>query len=332
MTSRGPARRISRRAALRLVGAGSLGLAGAALLGCGDEGLDAAGAGPATSDVVGAPAPPPVPAEATPTPEPTPKPALPVGRTERALMAGTEWENPLVVSHSGAPGPRVLVLGGVHGNEPGGWLAAEGMTGWEPAAGSLLVAPRANRLSTFEFQRTLPDFGDLNRLYPGDPDHALPMARMAHAIVEVAREFEVDLVLDMHESWGFFLERAEDGSQDGTAFIGQTVTKGSGPMPLSTVALALVALNGRITEREQLTLRDRFTSRRERPELGRAPVFEELEEASTLRFGSSLSLGAYLPGLTPVLVEMGQRDQPEARRRELHQDFARELLGRVGVL
>jgi len=235
-----------------------------------------------------------------------------------------------VVSHSGAPGPRVLILGGVHGNEPGGWLAAEGVTSWEPEAGSLLVAPRANRIATYEFQRTLPELGDLNRLYPGRSDHELPMGRMANAIVEVAREFEVDVVIDMHESWGFFLERAADGSQDGTAFLGQTVTKGAGPLPLETVGFAVAAVNARITDREQFTLRDRI-SRRDPVEFGRATVFEELETGG-FRRGSSLSLGAYVPSVTPILVEMGQRDQAESRRLELHQVFARELLERLGVL
>jgi len=28
-----------------------------------------------------------------------------------------------------------MVLGGVHGNEPGGWLAADEVATWQPAAG-----------------------------------------------------------------------------------------------------------------------------------------------------------------------------------------------------
>jgi predicted deacylase len=37
-----------------------------------------------------------------------------------------------------------MVLGGVHGNEPGGWFAAETVADWVPASGELLVLPRAN--------------------------------------------------------------------------------------------------------------------------------------------------------------------------------------------
>ncbi len=161
----------------------------------------------------------------SPSPAPTPRPLPPRGREKRALLPGTEWATPLVITHSGVEGARLMVLGGVHGNESGGGLAAEEIAGWKPRAGSLLVAPRANVLATRAFVRTLPELGDLNRLYPGAADSPLPMARMAAAIVSAAREFEVDLLLDLHESWGFYAER----TQDGTAFLGQTVTKRAGP-------------------------------------------------------------------------------------------------------
>jgi hypothetical protein len=39
-----------------------------------------------------------------------------------------------------------------------------------------------------------------------------------------------------------------------------------------------------------------------------------------------------VPGLTPVLIEMGQQRQPESRRAELHQLFVRATLERWGML
>ncbi|MDP6605642.1 MAG: succinylglutamate desuccinylase/aspartoacylase family protein [Dehalococcoidia bacterium] len=182
-------------------------------------------------------------ASATPTPRPVPA----RGRVERTLLAGSEWETPLLTTHSGVEGPRVMVLGGVHGNEPGGWLAAEGIAEWQPEAGSLLVVPRANVLSTYEFTRTLDGFGDLNRLYPGRADSVLPMSRMAAAITAAAREFEADLLLDLHESWGFYSEYASD--QRGRSTLGQTVTKGSGPFELADIAAAVGAVNEQVSAR-----------------------------------------------------------------------------------
>ncbi len=326
MTGRPPRPlRLSRRDALRTLGAGIVGLGGAALLGC--------SAPTAESRAVLAPVVPPevAPAEArqeapsTPTPPPGPPPPLPAGRERRALLADTLWQTPLVATHSGHEGPRVLILGGVHGNEPGGWLAAESVVDWEPAAGSLLVIPRANVVATRVYERTLPDLGDLNRSYPGAADGLLPMSRMASAIIEVVREFQVDLVLDMHESWGFYLER---GANSGTAFIGQTVTRGEGPLPEVFVRDAVEAVNARITAREELTFRGRLPQ--PAPNATPPPSLGGVQPGG--RSTSSLSIGTHVPGTTAILVEMGQMEQPEHRRRDLHLLLAQELLTRHGVL
>ena len=101
----------------------------------------------------------------------------------------------------------MLVLGGVHGNEPGSWLATEEIAEWQPLRGSLIVIPRANIVATRLGERTLPELGDLNRLYPGSDDAELPMSRMAAQIVEAAQRYGASLVLDLHESWGFYVER-----------------------------------------------------------------------------------------------------------------------------
>ncbi|MGE0227909.1 MAG: succinylglutamate desuccinylase/aspartoacylase family protein [Dehalococcoidia bacterium] len=308
------ARRLSRRTFLALTGSSA-----AALLACGggpalvapSEGDDAAPPGPAL-----------LPATPGVTPTPTPRPVPAAGRVERLLLSGTPWETTLVAAHSGRPGSAVMFLGGVHGNEPGGWLAAEELASWQPSAGSILVIPRANIVATRAFERTLPELGDLNRLYPGSPAGILPMERMAAAVIEVAREFGVDLLIDMHESWGFFAERV----QNGTAFLGQTVTSSSGP-EFETIAPALIArANANIPPgRDRLVTRDQF------PLPGATPATTPPSNATLGRGSSSLSLGRHVPGLTPVLVEMGQQDQPEHRRVALHLEVARAALELRGV-
>ncbi|HJM88653.1 MAG TPA: hypothetical protein QF624_03380 [Dehalococcoidia bacterium] len=160
---------------------------------------------------------------------------------------------------------------------------------------------------------------------------------MASEIVAVAREFEVDVLLDLHESWGFFAERSENG----TAFLGQTVTRGSGPLELAEVAAIVGTINEQTTSREQLELRERgvFT----RPPNAPAdfeddePEQASITQAETMtQFrgsgSSSLSIGSYVPGLTPILIEMGQDRQPEWRRSELHQLFVRTTLERWGMI
>ncbi|MYE31401.1 MAG: hypothetical protein F4X80_01795, partial [Chloroflexi bacterium] len=258
----------------------------------------------------------------TPTPVPTPAPAPPPprGREAVALMGGTEWETSLFVTHSGVEGPTLLVLGGVHGNEPGSWLAADDIADWEPARGSLLVAPRANVLAIAVLQRTTDELGDLNRLYPGAHDAELPMARMAAQIVDVARHYEVDVVLDLHESWGFYAERGEN---QGTAFLGQTITTGPSVdrTPLARIIADLV--NAQIeVERDLLIARDwtQWPAVVTDGEIG-AGIPESATASAFARTRwrpgrgrSSLSLGIIVPGVLPVLVEMGQREQPIERR------------------
>ena len=147
---------------------------------------------------------------APPTPMPTPRPVPSAGRIERLLLEDTQWATPAVITHSGVEGPRVMILGGVHGNEPGGWLAAEAIADWDVERGSLVVVPRANMIATEIFERTTEELGDLNRLYPGSTaEEALPMSHMAAQISALAREFEVERLLDLHESWAFFRERSQ---------------------------------------------------------------------------------------------------------------------------
>ena len=317
----------TRRDFLRLAAGGAAGLLLAAC-GARDEQPEAAAAPPA--EVVRTP-PQPLP----PRPAPLPRAVPPAGQSERMLLPGTQWETAAVLNHSGRAGPGVLVLGGVHGNEPGGWLAAEQIATWTPRTGSLLVVPRANVLATQVLERTLPELGDLNRLYPGSPLGALPMERMAAAIVSLAREFRVGLVLDLHESWAFYAER----TQDGTAFLGQTITSGPGPAGSEASRIAQ-AVNAQLeVRRDRLIPRDSrsFTATAARPQQSAEDVAAGAQSAQPSgrwqpgRGGSSLSIGRYVRGLTPVLVEMGQQGQTVERRAELHRLTVRAALEMQGM-
>ena len=213
--------------------------------------------------------------------------AFPKGTVERMLLPGTPWATRLRVVHSGVPGPVVLVLGGVHGDEPGAWAAADQVATWMPTSGSLLVIPRANVVAIAQNVRTTTELGDLNRLYPGDPKSKSPMSRMAAAIVSAVREFKVQVVYDMHESWDFYAER----SQNGNAFLGQTVSGGTGEDALLNARALVVRANQRITVK-----RDRMVARSEVP-------------AASVKQTNSLGIGRFVDDLTCLLIEMGQDHQ-----------------------
>ena len=61
------------------------------------------------------------------------------------LLAGSGWETEGCIADSGQPGPVALILGGAHGNEPAGALAAAQICTFRPVAGKIVVVPRVNR-------------------------------------------------------------------------------------------------------------------------------------------------------------------------------------------
>jgi hypothetical protein len=253
---------------------------------------------------------------ATATPSPTPTP-IAKGIEERTLLAGTASATKMIIRHSGVRGPAMMILGGVHGNEPGGWLAGDEVANWEPAAGSLIVVPRANVRALNSFVRTFDDIGDLNRLYPGNAESPFLMEQMAHQFLETCREFKVSLLLDMHESWAFY---AEYPPNSGTGALGQTITAGPGPQQADFAQRMAALANPEATQREQFIVRE--GSRFGRPTGTPSPN----ETPTATRGRSSLSAGGHVAGLTPILVEMGQTDQPVERRIQLHLVTARSAM------
>ena len=315
------ASRLSRRQLLRLAGGLPL---GALIAACSGSSATRSGFGMDEGS-------PPEPAD-TPTPEPPF--IVAAGEAKRLLMAGTPQETPLYVFGSGQPGPVLAVLGGVHGNEPGGWLAAdELLETFRPATGAILIIPRANRLATQQFVRTTDDLGDLNRLYPGDPN-GLPMARMAYEIVQTLREFHVSVTIDMHESWAFYKDRTE--SQTGTAYLGQTVSS-STPQGLTLGREVIEVVNQRIQAPwEELVLREfpppGFVFPSSPPSGTPEPTIAPSSANAPVggRSRSSLGLSTHVPGSVALLVEMGQQ-QALARRIALHVDIVEEVARRVGI-
>lgn len=247
---------------------------------------------------------------------------LPAGESQVLMMAGTPYETPLHVFGTGIAGEIVMVLGGVHGNEPGGWLAAEEIAARvRPAAGGLLVIPRANRVATNLFERTTDAMGDLNRSYPGDPA-GKPMQVMAAEIIKALRDFHVNVVLDLHESWAFYNNR----TQSGTAYLGQTVTTYPAEPGITLARTIVEQVNTRIQAPvEELFFRDRTFGGP-----NGATATTPVNPATGGGGSSSLGLPRWLPGLSAILFEMGQQ-QPLERRVALHVDVVREAMRLLSI-
>jgi hypothetical protein len=256
------------------------------------------------------------PGEPAPTATPEPPFIVATGETQRMMMAGTPYETPLHVFGSGVQGSIIMVLGGVHGNEPGGWLAAERVVDTiRPTSGALLVMPRANKVAVNLFERTTDELSDLNRAYPGDPN-GKPMQVMASQIIGVLREFHVNALIDMHESWAFYNNR----TQNGTAFLGQTVSTYPEEPGVTLAKTVVENVNSRIQAPiEEFFYRDRTFGGANGQTLT-TPINPAQGVSS-----SSLGIPRWVPGLSAILVEMGQQ-QPLERRIALHVDILKEAM------
>jgi len=124
--------------------------------------------------------------------------------TEGTLAEGTRWETPYVVSDSGVPGLTVMVVGGVHGNEPAGAAAAAQIRHWPLQRGKLVVVPRANVPGLRNRNRYMPTEEDrnLNRNFPRVANEP-PRGELAAALWDLARNVKPDWLMDLHEGFDF---------------------------------------------------------------------------------------------------------------------------------
>ena len=110
--------------------------------------------------------------------------------------------------HNGGPSSNtLLVIGGVHGDEPGGYFAASLLaTHYRITKGSLWVVPNLNFESIVANRRGI--YGDMNRKFARvekkDPDYESVMG-----IKKVVLDPRVDLVINLHDGHGFYRERWE---------------------------------------------------------------------------------------------------------------------------
>ena len=104
-----------------------------------------------------------------------------------------------IVSVANGAGPTVLVLGGVHGDEPEGQVAALNLArGLQPerVSGRVTVIPCLSPEASRAYTRLWPSGANLNRSFPGAPDGS-PDEQLAHFLsTELFPRAEV--VVDIH--------------------------------------------------------------------------------------------------------------------------------------
>lgn len=130
---------------------------------------------------------------------------------ESTILPGTRHETPVFVTDGGDAGPTVVVVGGMHGDEPSGARAAARVADWGVMRGTLVVVPRANVVALDRGTRHGTG-GDLNRQFP--PETA-PQTRLARALWAEITRHDPDAVVDLHSSKGIYGFHQE--------FVGQAV-------------------------------------------------------------------------------------------------------------
>lgn len=116
------------------------------------------------------------------------------------------------------PGPTLLLLGGIQGDEPGGYLAADLYADLSLKKGNLIVVPRANFPSIVENSRGVQ--GDMNRKFAGpakDSDGDL-------AVVGIIKDLmrKSDFFLNLHDGSGFYSPKWESPIRNPMKF-GQSI-------------------------------------------------------------------------------------------------------------
>lgn len=125
------------------------------------------------------------------------------------LAAGTKYATKMYIIDSGKPGPVVMIVGGVHGNETAGYKAAAKFTDCKIKKGKLLVLPQANKLAVEKHVRYLSYYGDLNRDFPYSSTDS-PNGTIAKAIYAAVKKYDVDWLMDMHEGYDYYKNSKTD--------------------------------------------------------------------------------------------------------------------------
>ncbi len=140
------------------------------------------------------------------------------GRKHEVHLAGTPYELHVYrLEGREVRSPTMLIIGGIQGDEPGGFLAADRYVDLTLRRGTLLLVPRANFLSIIKNHRG-PE-GDMNRRFR---DWAVrsPMDK----VVEILKGLmaEADIFLNLHDGSGFYYPRWESPQRNPMRF-GQSI-------------------------------------------------------------------------------------------------------------
>jgi hypothetical protein len=140
-------------------------------------------------------------------------------RTEHEVyFPDTAYELNIYRIYGQKPGKTLMLIGGIQGNEPGGFLSADLYADMSLEQGNLIVVPRANFYSIIMNDRGTN--GDMNRKFTHE-DNDLSME---DKIVNILKKLisESDYLLNLHDGSGYFYPEYIDDSRNPKLY-GQSV-------------------------------------------------------------------------------------------------------------
>jgi len=117
-------------------------------------------------------------------------------------LVNTEHELHVYRIYGKKPGKTIMIIGGIQGDEPGGYLTADLYADISLKQGNLIVVPRANFYSILLKQRDGAT-GDMNRKFAANDKTKM---NMEQEIVSILKELigQADCLINLHEGSGFF--------------------------------------------------------------------------------------------------------------------------------
>lgn len=138
-------------------------------------------------------------------------------KTHTVFFEGEENELHVYRSFGTVPGKTLLIVGGIQGDEPGGFLAADYFADLSLEKGNIIVVPRANFPSITKKERQINQ--DMNRKFMDDHTR-----NYEAKVVEVLKKLicESDCFLNLHEGSGFYSSNWESDQRNPTRY-GQSI-------------------------------------------------------------------------------------------------------------
>lgn len=141
--------------------------------------------------------------------------------THTVYFEGSHNELHIYKIHGSKPGKTLMLIGGIQGDEPGGFLAADLYADFALEKGNMIVVPRANFPSILKQARQVNE--DMNRRFAADND-----VSYEDRVVKILKKLigESDLLLNLHEGSGFYspkwVSQQKNPSRFGQSIIADT--------------------------------------------------------------------------------------------------------------